>query len=90
MAKTFHDRITDAIKAFNGTYNTEVQARLLSFSETEFGVEFSGKLREACDIHAHVESFEYEFDDEERKHIRRVDIIEEHPRVWRARYLLLD
>ncbi len=88
MVETFHGRINDAMKLFNKTHGKEVQVRLVNFSETEFDVVFSGKLKETCDIHTHIESFEYEFSDEERAHIRRVDIVEEHPKLWRVRYLL--
>lgn len=89
MVETFHDRIENAMKAFNETYGSEVSVRLVDFQETEFSVEFFGRFSETCDVHTYFETFEFEFDDDEREHIRRVSAAEDSPKVWRVRYLIM-
>lgn len=89
MTDTFHDRIEFAIRTFNETYKEEVSIRLIDFQETEFTVEFYGRFAETCDVHTHFETFEYEFDEGEQEHIRRVSADEDSPKVWRVRYLML-
>lgn len=89
MADTFHDRIENVMKSFNETYREEAHITLIDFQETEFIVEFSGRFAETCDVHTYFETFEFEFDDDEREHIRRVSADEDGPKLWRVRYLIL-